>query len=152
MCDDTHNAGVEDRNDALPSEKIKIGDSASMTRVFSAEDIDIYTELSFDNNPIHTDDAVAAESIFKRRVSQGMLVASLISAVLGTRLPGPGSIYKKQELQFKAPVFIGDTIEATVTVIDYDAEKKICILSTVCKNQNNVIVIDGKAEILVLLK
>ena len=134
----------------MPCERVKIGDSASMKRVFSAEVIDSYTELSMDSNPIHTDDTVAEKSILKKRVSHGMLVASLISAVLGTRLPGPGSIYKSQELKFRAPVFIGDTIEATVTVIDYDEDNNVCVLSTVCRNQDNVVVIDGMAELLVL--
>jgi 3-hydroxybutyryl-CoA dehydratase len=128
--------------------EIRIGDSCFIEKIFSENDIFLYSELSEDTNPIHLDVEVAKCSMFGRRIVHGMLVAGLISGVLGTRLPGTGSIYMEQSLKFKAPVFWGDRIRAIVTVVEIIEEKNICKLETVCVNQDGHCVIDGLAVML----
>jgi len=127
---------------------IKIGDSASITKTFSDEDVRSFAEISGDKNPVHLDDEFAAQTQFKKRLVHGMLTAGLISAVLGTELPGPGSIYISQSINFRAQVFIGDTITATVTVTKLREGKPIATLETVCKNQDDVVVLKGEAVLL----
>jgi len=127
----------------------KIGDSASLTKTFSDEDVRSFAEISGDKNPVHLDDEFASGTQFKRRLVHGMLTASLISAVMGTELPGPGSIYLSQSINFRAPVYIGDTITATITVIKIRTSKKIVTLETVCKNQRDMLVLEGEAVLLV---
>ncbi|MCL4158562.1 UNVERIFIED_CONTAM: hypothetical protein GTU68_012634, partial [Idotea baltica] len=100
----------------MTTQKFNVGDNASITKRFSSEDVVQFADVSEDNNPIHLDDAAAAESIFGQRVVHGMLVGSLFSALIGTKLPGKGSIYLGQNLSFKAPVMIDDEITATVEV------------------------------------
>ena len=127
---------------------INIGDSASITKTFSDEDVRSFAEISGDKNPVHLDDEYAAQTQFKKRLVHGMLTAGLISAVLGTELPGPGSIYLSQSINFRAPVFIGDTITAMVTVVKVREGKSIVTLETICKNQNDVVVLKGEAVLL----
>ena len=127
---------------------IKVGDSASITKSFSDEDVRKFAEISGDKNPVHLDDEYAAQTQFKKRLVHGMLATSLISAILGTELPGEGSIYLGQSISFRAPVFIGDTVTATVTVIKVREDKPIITLETVCKNQDDVVVIEGEAVLL----
>jgi 3-hydroxybutyryl-CoA dehydratase len=127
---------------------IQVGDSASMTKTFTDKDVRTFAEISGDKNPIHIDDEFAAQSRFKRRLVHGILTSGMISALLGTELPGPGSIYMQQILNFRAPVFIGDTITATVTVVKVREDKPIITLATECKNQSGVVVIDGEALLL----
>ena len=127
---------------------IKIGDSASITKTFSDADVRKFAEITNDKNPVHLDEAYAAKTQFKRRLVHGMLTAGLISAVLGTELPGEGSIYLSQSLKFRAPVFIDDTITATVTVIKVREDKPIITLETLCKNQDETIAIEGEAVLL----
>ena len=127
---------------------IKVGDSASMSKSFSDADVRKFAEISGDNNPVHLDDEYAAQTQFKKRLVHGMLAASLISAILGTDLPGEGSIYLGQNIKFRAPVFIGDTVTATVTVIKVREDKPIITLETVCKNQDDEVVIEGDAVLL----
>jgi len=131
---------------------MKIGDSASLTKVFSDEDVRQFAKISGDKNPLHLDDQYAAQTRFKKRLVHGMLTAGLISAVLGTELPGEGSIYLRQSINFRAPVFIGDEITATVSVTEMRADKPIVTLSTLCKNQNGETVLDGEAVLLVPAK
>ena len=127
---------------------MKIGDSASQTKTFSDADVRKFAEISGDKNPVHIDDEYAAQTQFKKRLIHGMLTAGLISAVLGTELPGEGSIYLNQSINFRAPVFINDTITATVTVTKTHERKPIVTLETICKNQNDVVVIEGEAVLL----
>ena len=127
---------------------IKVGDSASITKSFSDEDVRKFAEISGDKNPVHLDDEYAAQTQFKKRLVHGMLTAGLISAVVGTELPGEGSIYLSQSINFQAPVFIGDTITATVTVIKIREGKPIITLETICKNQDDLVVIKGEAVLL----
>ncbi len=128
---------------------IKVGDSASITKSFNDEDVRKFAEISGDKNPVHLDDDYAAQTQFKQRLVHGILAAGLISAVLGTELPGEGSIYLSQSINFRAPVFIGDTVTATATVIKVREGKPIITLETVCKNQDDVVVIEGEAVLLV---
>ena len=127
---------------------MKIEDSASHTKTFSDADVRKFAEISGDKNPIHIDDEYAAQTQFKKRLVHGMLTAGLISAVLGTELPGEGSIYLNQSINFRAPVFIGDTITATVTVVKMHERKPIITMETICKNQDDVVVIEGEAVLL----
>ena len=130
-------------------DQIQVGARASLTRTISDEDIRAFARISGDTNPAHLDDAFAATTRFGRRVAHGFLVASLISAVLGTQLPGPGAIYLDQRLRFLKPVFPGDTITARVEVTDYRPEKSVVTLNTGCFNQNGEEVIGGQAILLV---
>jgi 3-hydroxybutyryl-CoA dehydratase len=127
---------------------IEIGATCSRIRTITAESIDLFAQASGDTNPVHLDEAYAAKTQFGRRIAHGMLTASLISAVLGNDFPGPGSIYLKQEVRFRAPVFVGDTITATVEVTAYRPDKRITTLSTTCTNQHGETVMDGEAVVI----
>lgn len=128
--------------------KIEIGAQASRTKTFTDDDVRGFAHVSGDTNPVHLDDAYAATTRFGQRLVHGMLTASLISATLANDLPGEGTIYISQSLQFKAPVFIGDTITATVEVTRFRAEKRIATLATTCTNQDGKIVLTGEAVVL----
>ena len=128
--------------------ELKIGMTDYVTKTITAEDIDKFAEISLDKNPVHLDEEYASKTIFKKRIAHGILVSGLISAVLGTKLPGEGAIYMRQELKFMAPVFIGDTITATVEIIELIAEKNRVVCSTICTNQDGKQVIVGKATLL----
>jgi 3-hydroxybutyryl-CoA dehydratase len=128
---------------------LNIGDTASITRTITDEDIRAFANLSGDHNPVHLDDAYAQTTRFLGRIAHGMWGASLISAVLGTRLPGPGSIYLSQTLKFLGPVYIGETLTARVTVQKVKGEKPIVTLDSVCENQRGEVVIRGEAVVLV---
>ena len=104
-------------------DQLNIGDRASISKQITERDVIRFAELTGDINPIHMDKLYAEESIFGERIAHGMLTASLISAVLGVKLPGPGNIYVSQSLKFRAPVKFGDTIEAVVEVVEKDTEK-----------------------------
>jgi len=121
------------------------GQQASMTRKVTAADVERFAEITGDQNPIHLDPAFAATTRFKGRIAHGLLTASYVSAVLGSQLPGPGTIYLSQSLTFKAPVFLGDEITARVTVLNYRPDKQILTLRTECVNQDGLIVMEGQA-------
>ena len=123
----------------------KLGETASLTKTFTDSDVLHFSMISGDKNPIHLDDNFASESQFGKRLVHGILTSGLISAVLGMQLPGPGSIYLKQTLNFKAPVFIGDTVTATVKISSIRPDKPIITLETICTNQDGVEVIVGSA-------
>jgi len=127
---------------------LQIGDSASLTKTFTDEDVRTFASISGDKNPVHLDDDYAAQTQFKKRIVHGMLTAGLISAVLGTQLPGKGSVYLSQSINFRAPVYLEDAITATVTVIKLREGKPIVTLATVCKNQDDVVVLEGEAVLL----
>ena len=128
--------------------EMKIGDSASFTKTVSETDVYLFAGISGDFNPAHVNQTEAEKGMFGKRIAHGMLSAGFISAVLGTLLPGPGTIYMGQELGMTNPVAIGDTITATVTVAEMIIEKNRVILDTVCTNQNGEIVIKGKATVM----
>ena len=125
------------------------GQTASLTRTVTAEDVERFAEASGDNNPVHLDEAFAAKSRFGKRIAHGMLSAGYISALLGTKFPGQGSIYLSQTLKFSRPVYIGDTIEVRARVTAYRADKKILTLATEAVNQNGETVTSGEAVVLV---
>ncbi len=125
------------------------GDTASRTTTITDEMIRLFADLSGDNNPVHLDDAYAQTTRFGRRIAHGMIAAGLISAALANDLPGPGTVYLSQTLQFKAPVFPGDSITTTVEVKSVRADKPIVTLATSCKNQDDKIVLEGEAVVLV---
>ena len=127
---------------------LKIGDKASMSKTVSEFDIYNFAGVTGDFNPIHIDAEYAKTTIFKERIAHGMLSAGFISAVIGTGLPGANSIYMGQELRFLAPVKIGDTVTATVEVIELIAAKSRVILRTTVTNQDGVLVTDGKATMM----
>ncbi len=127
---------------------IKIGDTASLSRTITDEDIRAFAELTGDHNPVHLDDSFAKGTRFGRRIAHGMLSASLISALLANELPGDGTVYLSQTLKFVAPVYPGDTVTARVTVTNVRADKPILTLETVCLNQNGETLIKGEAVVL----
>ena len=128
-------------------DKIGVGDSASITRIIRLQDIELFAVITGDINPAHLDPEYASTDMFHHIISQGVLTAGLISAVLGTKLPGPGTIYLGQDLQFRAPVSPGDTITATVTVTATNPEKHRLVLDCHCVNQDGVEVIRGTAKV-----
>jgi acyl dehydratase len=117
-------------------DELAVGDSASVARTVTQQDISLFAVVSGDVNPAHLDPAYAATDMFHHVIAHGMLSAGLISSVLGTKLPGPGTIYLGQELRFLAPVNIGDTVKATLTVIEKRAAKREVVLDCRCINQN----------------
>ena len=129
-------------------EDLRIGMFEEVGKTITEADIVNYAGLSLDINPIHLNNEYAKNSIFKERIVHGMLTSGLISAVLGTKLPGEWSIYLSQTLKFISPVKIGDTITAKAEIIDINPEKKIITIKTTCINQNKNIVIDGEAKVL----
>ena len=124
-----------------------IGLRASRSRTITEDDIDLFAHVSTGKNPIHIDERYAALTPFGGRVEHGIMVASMISAVLGNDLPGHGSIYLGQTLKFLAPVRIGDTITVTVEVISLREDKHIVTLRTDCTNQEGALVLTGEATI-----
>ena len=130
-----------------PFEQLSVGERfESGRRAVRDTDVIVFSALTGDWHPQHCDAEWAQRSPFGERIAHGMLSAGLISAVLGTRLPGPGSLYMRQSLRFAAPVKIGDTVKATATVTGLNAEKKRATLSTVCTVGDEV-VIDGEAYV-----
>jgi 3-hydroxybutyryl-CoA dehydratase len=129
----------------LRYEDIKVGAEASLSRTITEAHIVMYAGLTGDVNPVHMDAELAARSMFKERIAHGMLIAGLISAVLGTELPGPNSIYLGQDLRFVAPVKIGDTVTIVVTVLEKRDDKRIIKLRTTASNQRGESVIEGTA-------
>lgn len=127
---------------------LEIGARASRTKTITDEDIHAFAALSGDYSPIHVDDDYAAQSRFGRRIAHGILTGSLISAVLGNDLPGPGTIYLSQTFQFKAPVFPGDTITATVELTAYREDRRIATFRTTCTNQEGALVLEGEAVVI----
>ena len=129
-------------------EDLTIGMESSYQKTITETDIDTFAALAGDTNPVHLDSEYAATTPFKARIAHGMLSAGLISTVLGTQLPGPGCIYLEQQIKFKAPVFIGDTLVATVTVADINQRRGRVSLKTQCF-VNTKLVADGTASMMV---
>src|SRR6185369_3380236 len=125
-------------------EDLSVGMTERIAKTVAASDVVGFAEVTGDRNPIHLSEHFAAKTPFGRRIAHGLYTASLISAVLGTRLPGPGAIYISQTLNFRAPVKIGDTVEVTVTVAELLPEKSRARLSCVCAVDGEV-VLDGEA-------
>ena len=130
-------------------DEISVGDEAQLSKTVTETDIYMYAGITGDFNPAHVNKVFAAQSIFKAPVAHGMLSAGLISAILGTKLPGPGTIYLSQTLEFRAPVKYNDTISARVKVLEKIFEKRHIRLETICYNQNDEVVIRGEARVLI---
>lgn len=128
---------------------LKPGDTASRSKPITDETVRGFAEVTGDTNPVHLDDEYAAGTRFGRRIAHGMIAAGMISATLANDLPGPGTVYLGQSLQFKAPVFLDDTVTATVTVLKVREDKPIITLETVCTNQNDETVLEGEATVMV---
>ena len=128
---------------------LKVGDSAEVSKTIADEDVRAFAELTGDRNPVHLDEEYAAATRFGRRIAHGMFAASLISAVLANELPGRGTVYLSQTLKFTAPVFLGDTVTARVTVKGVRGDKPVVTLETVCTNQRGERVLEGEAVVLV---
>ena len=129
-------------------EDIVVGMSEALSKTVSDSDILGFADITGDHNPVHLDPDYAAGILFKERIAHGMLSAGFISAVLGTRLPGPVYIYLSQSLKFRAPVMIGDEVTASATVTDVDPGQRRITLETVCKVGDRVVV-DGEAQLMI---
>lgn len=125
-----------------------IGQSASLAKTISESDVYLFAGITGDFNPAHMNNEYAKHSLFKKRVAHGILSSGLISAVIGTQLPGPGTIYLGQTLKFVSPVYIGDTITATVKIKELNNENHRANLETLCTNQDGDLVIKGEATVL----
>lgn len=131
---------------AIPIEDIQVGMKVSYSQTITDSDIKTFAGLSGDHNPVHIDEKYAENSRFKRRIAHGLMSAGFFSQLFGTKLPGPGCVYTAQSLKFLRPVYINDTVVATVEVIAIDLLRKRVWFKTYC-TVNNKIVIDGEAEI-----
>jgi 3-hydroxybutyryl-CoA dehydratase len=130
-------------------DEIQVGQVAELAKTVTEADVTLFAGVTGDFNPVHVDVEAAAQSRFGERIAHGMLSAGFISAVLGMRLPGTGSIYLSQSLRFTKPVRIGDTVTARVEVVEVLATKRRVRLATVCRNQEGETVVDGEAVVMV---
>ncbi len=132
-------------------EDLSVGMSANISKTVTETDVYTFAGVSMDTNPVHVNEEYAKDTMFKTRIAHGVLSASFISAVFGTRLPGPGCIYVGQTLKFKAPVRIGDTVKACVELTSLVPEKKFAVFHTWCE-VNGKVVLDGEATLMVPAK
>lgn len=131
-----------------PFDELKLGDSASLVRTLGSKDIELFAVMSGDVNPAHVDEEFAKSDIFHKVIAHGMWSATLISTVLGTKLPGPGTIYLGQTLRFLHPVGVGDTVTVSVEVADLHPENHRVRLDCRVVNQNHELVVTGSAEVI----
>lgn len=129
-------------------EDLSVGQSEELARTVTGSDLEAFAAVTGDDNPVHLDEAFAAATPFGGRIAHGMLSAGYISAVIGTRLPGPGAIYVSQSLRFRRPVRIGDTVTARAEITAIDQARGRVSLKTVCSVAGKTVV-DGEAEIMV---
>ncbi|HYA99288.1 MAG TPA: MaoC/PaaZ C-terminal domain-containing protein [Ktedonobacteraceae bacterium] len=129
-------------------DEIQVGETASLVRTLSKEDIELFAVMSGDVNPAHVDEDYAKSDVFHKIIAHGMWGASLISTLLGTKLPGPGTIYLDQTLSFRRPVSVGDTVIVTVTVTAKEAARHRVTLDCKCSNQRGEVVIRGTALVI----
>ena len=132
----------------IPLKEISIGMQVSYSQTVTDSDIKAFAGISGDRNPVHLDEVYAESSRYKKRIAHGLMTASYFSALFGTKIPGEGCVYVSQSLQFKRPVYIGDTVTATVEVTGINLEKKRVFFKTTCKVKNKVVT-DGEAELFV---
>ncbi|MES9902439.1 MAG: MaoC/PaaZ C-terminal domain-containing protein [Sedimenticola sp.] len=134
--------------ESIPYQELEIGATADYEKSLTEEDLVLFAATSGDVNPVHLDEAYAADTLFKGRIAHGMWSAGLISAALATVMPGPGSIYLGQSLNFRRPVRIGDRLTVQLTVKEKRDEKQIVILDCKVKNQDGRLVVDGEATVM----
>lgn len=132
----------------LAFEDLQIGQEAAIRQIVSEDDVKRFAQLTGDTNPIHLNEAYAANSRFGGRIAHGLYTASLISAVFGTKLPGPGAVYLSQTMKFRAPVFIGDEVTALVEITALDPARQRATFFCTCSVGDKV-VLDGEAQIMV---
>lgn len=128
--------------------ELEVGQKASFSKSVTETDVYLFAGISGDLNPAHINEEYAKETMFKKRIAHGILSGALISAVIGVQLPGPGTIYEFQSLNFLAPVYFGDTITSTVEIKEIIKERNRAVLTTVCTNQNGTVVTKGEAIVL----
>jgi 3-hydroxybutyryl-CoA dehydratase len=145
--DDMGNRG-DQAESRLLLEDLSVGMTAAYERIVTEADVVQFADISGDRNPVHLDENFARTTRFKGRIVHGMLSASFLSTTIASRLPGPGTIYLTQNLSFRAPVRIGDKVEARVTITDIIREKARVVLRTVCR-VGDTVVIDGDALVIV---
>ena len=129
-------------------QELKVGQSDSFSKTITETDVYLFAGITGDLNPAHVDAEYCKNTRFGKRIAHGMLSVGLISTVLGTKFPGPGTIYLSQQIKFLAPVYFGDTITAMVEVEEVVSDKNRVILHTYCKNQDNQLVVDGSAIVM----
>ena len=134
--------------DGYAFEDLEVGMTAVYSKTITESDINLFCAISGDTNPLHLDHEYAATTMFGGPIAHGMLPASMISTVIGTKLPGPGCVYVSQNCRFKAPVRAGDTVRARATITDIVAKRRRVMLKTVC-TVGETVVIDGDAEVMV---
>jgi len=132
----------------MPYEELEIGSSATFSKKLTEEDLILFAKVSGDINPVHLDEEFATNSIFKTRIGHGMWTGSVISATLATVIPGPGTIYLAQDIQFKRPVKLNDEITVTLTVTKKIDKNNQVILDCKVVNQNGVIIAVGEAKVI----
>jgi 3-hydroxybutyryl-CoA dehydratase len=128
-------------------EELHVGDAAEFAKTISESDIYLYAGITGDFNPAHINEVYAQKTFFKTRIAHGMLLGGFISAILGNQLPGPGTIYIKQELNFTSPVRMGDTVTSRVEVIEIISERNRVRLRTTCINQEGILLVEGEATV-----
>lgn len=126
---------------------LTVGQSAEFSKQVSDADVHSFAEVTGDRNPVHLDDEAAARTRFGGRIAHGMLSAGIVSAAIAGKLPGPGSVYLSQTMKFTAPVRIGDTVTASITVLELLSKNRVR-LATTCRNQSGETVLDGEAVVL----
>lgn len=124
---------------------LKIGMTYELKKSFSSEEVQQFSRLSLDNNPVHLSDDFAKNTLFKDKIVHGFLSGSLFSAIIGTKLPGNGSIYLNQSMNFRKPIYHNQTVRAKVSIVDIKYEKNLVYLETVCYDELNNVLIDGTA-------
>jgi 3-hydroxybutyryl-CoA dehydratase len=129
-------------------EELRVGDWAEFSKTVTEADVVLFAGITGDLNPAHVDEAWARTTRFQGRIAHGMLSAGFISAVIGTRLPGPGTIYVSQEVRFLAPVRMGDTVTARVEVEELVERRNRARLLTTCRNQEGTVVVEGTAWVM----
>lgn len=129
-------------------DRLKVGMTESYEQTITDTDIKAFADLSGDCNPVHISDEYAVKSGFKKRIAHGLLSASFFSALFGTKLPGNGCVYVSQSLNFRRPVYLGDTVKASIEILNIDTNKARVFFKTVCKVKGKI-VIDGEAEIFI---
>jgi 3-hydroxybutyryl-CoA dehydratase len=132
----------------VPIEEIELGMSASYSQTITDHDIKVFAGLSGDHNPVHVSDEYIEASRFKKRVVHGLMPTSFFSGIFGTRLPGPGCLYVSQSIEFKRPIYVNDTVTATVEVIEVDVSSRHVKFKTTCRVRSRI-VIDGVADVFI---
>ncbi len=128
--------------------KLKIGDSASTSKIFNYAEVKKYAEFSRDSNPVHFDSSYAQKTHFKKPIVQGLLVSSLFGGLLGSKLPGRGTIHLGQKLNFRKPVFVNEKVNITIEIINIRKDKPVITFKTECYKENGECAIDGEAVVM----